>query len=370
MSGITAEIEVLRKEMDKSRCEMSDMYQELGEVAARWHDAIDYAPSQDAYKRLCVVVSQKDEVDGRMEALKKALDEMSSGGEQMAKTRSSMKDLDERFDTLLSMLGAVAVEADSHGRLPQRLGRCLEPMREYERKVDDCNGRIAKSGHGPGSRLVVAIYARKLDRLKKSLGSVFYQTGARLYKSGEFRELPGDRAKEILDEMDSIRTLKRNFKNTLKTQKSMVDGAQDSLMNMGVYGEEGRSLKALQAQEKQIMDAMGERFAEYGMVLSNGMQYWMDQNAPDELMQCCSKIVNQENSIARQGVVMEHLLMERDIEIHNMKLSQLSDQMNHLNGQIQAIENQKSELQQKVDAELKAVSELRMKQSQLVRENQ
>ena len=37
--------------------------------------------------------------------------------------------------------------------------------------------------------------------------------------------------------------------------------------------------------------------------------------------------------------------------------------MNHLNSQIQAIENQKAELQQKVDAELKAISELKMRQS-------
>jgi len=58
-------------------------------------------------------------------------------------------------------------------------------------------------------------------------------------------------------------------------------------------------------------------------------------------------------------------MMEKDIEIHNLKLSQLSEQMNHLNSQIQAIENQKAELQQRVDAELKAISDLKMKQSEI-----
>ena len=368
MAGITADIEVLRKEMDKSQAELSGMYLELGEVAAKWHDAIDYAPSQESYERLCDVVAQKDDVDGRIQTLRHAVDEMSSGGEQMARTKSSMKALDERLDTLISMLGAVAVEVEAAGKLPQRLSRCLEPMHDYERKVKECEDRIAKAGSN--SRLVGAIYERKLRRLKKGLDGVFAQTGAKLYKSGDFRELPGDHAKEILDEMEHIRMLKRSCKNTLADQKSVVDGAQDSLMSMGVYGEEGRSLKALQTQERQIMAVLEERFTEYGRVLSDGMQYWLDEDAPDDLMQCCSRIVNQENAISRQGVVMDHLLMERDIEIHNMKLSQLSDQMNHLNGQIQAIENQKRELQQKVDAELKAVSDLRMKQSRLVEDNQ
>lgn len=373
MAGLTAEIEVLRKEMDRSQVELSNMHLDLGEVAARWHDAINYAPSQEAYEKLCEVVSQKDDIDGRIEALQNAVNEMSAGGEQMARTKSSMKDLDARLDTLISMLGAVAIEVEASGRLPQRLARCLEPMREYERKVKECEDKIAKAGPDSkmaGSKIIGAIYVRKLEKLKKNLDSVFAQTGMKLYKSGDFREIPGDHAKEILDEMEHIRLMKRSFKNTLLDQKSIVDGAQDSLMSMGAYGEEGRRLKALQSQEKQIMAVLGERFTEYGKVLSDGMQYWLDKDAPDELMQCCSRIMDQENAIAHQGLVMEHLLMERDIEIHNMKLSQLSEQMNHLNGQIQAIENQKRELQQKVDAELKAVSDLRMKQNKLVQENQ
>jgi len=368
MAGLTADIEVLKKEMEKSQNELSSMHLELGEVAARWHDAINYAPSQDAYEKLCEVASQKDEIDGNINALQNAVNEMSSGGEQMARTQSSMKNLDARFETLISMLGAVAVEVEASGRLPQRLLKCLEPMREYERKVKDYESRINKAGSN--SKIISVLYGRKLEKLKRNLDSVFSQVGHRLYKSGNFRELPGSRAKEILDEMESIRFMKRNYKNKLLDQKSIVDEAQDSLMNMGAYGEEGRKLKALQAQERQIMGVLEKRFTDYGKVLSDGMQYWMDKDAPDELMQCCSKIVNQENNMSKQALIMEHLLMERDIEIHNMKLSQLSEQMNHLNSQMQAIENQKRELQQKVDFELKAVSDLRMKQNKLVQDNQ
>ena len=58
-------------------------------------------------------------------------------------------------------------------------------------------------------------------------------------------------------------------------------------------------------------------------------------------------------------------MMEKDIEIHNLQLSQLSEQMNHLNSQIQAIENQKAELQSRLDAELKSISDLKMMQNEI-----
>lgn len=368
MAGLTSEIEVLRKEIEKSQNDLSVLHMELGEVAAKWHDAINYSPCQNQYEKLCEVVSQKDEIDSKINALQTAMDKMSSGGEQMARTKSSMRDLDEKFETLISMLGAVAVEIEASGRLPARLSKCLEPMREYERKVQDCEDHIAKAGSE--SRIIGPLYNKKLERLKKSLDSVFYQVGHKLYKSGNFRDLPGDHAKDILSQMEQIRFLKRNYKNTLLDQKSIVDGAQDSLMNMGAYGEESRKLKALQSQEKQIMQVLEQRFTDYGEVLSDGMQFWLDKDAPEELMQCCSRIIEKENSMERQALIMQHLLMERDIEIHNMQLSQLAEQMNHLNTQALAIENQKKELQQKVDAQLKAISELKMKQNKLVQDNQ
>ncbi len=367
MAGLTGEIEVLRKEMEKSQNELCGLHTELGEVAAKWHKAINYAPCQNQYEKLCEVVSEKDEVDNKIEALQSAIDKMSFGGEQMAQTKSSMRDLDTRFETLLAMLGAVAVEIDASGRLPARLAKCLEPMREYERKVQDCEKHIAKAG--ADSRFIGPLYNKKLERIKKSLDSVFSQVGHRLYKTGNCRDLPGEHAKDILSQMEQIRFLKRNCKNTLLDQKSMVDGAQDSLMNMGAYGEESRKLKALQGQEKQIMQILEQRFTDYGEVLADGMQFWLDKDAPEELMQCCSKIIEKENSMERQALIMQHLLMERDIEIHNMQLSQLAEQMNHLNSQLLAIENQKKELQQKVDIQLKAISELKMKQNKLVQDN-
>lgn len=367
MAGLNTEIEALSKEIDKAQTNLTDLHRQLGNAAAPWHANINYIPSQKAFEELCELVNQKDQVDDKITTLQDALKRMSAGGEQMEQTKISMKNLDSRFEVLKAMLGAVAIEAQSAGKLPSRLDRCLSPMREYEKKVSDLEEKIKKTG--PDSRFLRPFYEKKLESLKSSLDSVFAQTGKKLYDSGDFREVPGERAQEILAEMEEIRLMKRNYKSTLKDQASIVDQAQGSLVSMGAYGEEGRRLKALQVEENQIMNKLVEKFTQYGKILAEGMEYWYDNNAPPELKTCCSQIYNQEAYIETKKHELAHLMMQQDIEIHEMKLSQLSDQMNHLNSQIMAIENQKAELQQKVDSELKAISDLKMQQNNLVNDN-
>ncbi|MBQ5364734.1 MAG: hypothetical protein IIU49_01565, partial [Spirochaetales bacterium] len=121
----------------------------------------------------------------------------------------------------------------------------------------------------------------------------------------------------------------------------------------------------LQGKQNAIADKLSDLYTEYGRKLSEGIPYWMDNQAPDALKKCCTQIIRQTSRIAQQNLNLDHLMMEKDIGIHNLQLAQLSEQMNHLNSQIQAIENQKAELQQKVDAELKAISDLKMKQSEI-----
>ena len=367
MAGLNTEIEALSKEIEKAQTNLTDLHRQLGNTAAPWQNSINYAPTQEVFEELCTLVSQKDQVDDKINTLQNAIKNMSAGGEQVEKTKISMRNLDARFEVLKAMLGAVAIETQAAGKLPPRLDRFLSPMRDYEKKVSDLEAKIEKTG--PESRFLKPFYEKRLEILKKSLDSVFAQTGKKLYDSGDFREVPGERAQEILAEMEDIRLMKRNYKSTLKDQESIVDQAQGSLMSMGAYGEEGRKLRALQTEENQIMNKLVEKFTQYGKILSDGMEYWYDSNAPDELKECCSQICNQEIYIEKKKNELEHLMMQQDIEIHEMKLSQLSDQMNHLNSQIMAIENQKSELQQKVDAELKAISDLKMKQNNLLNEN-
>ncbi|MCF0261893.1 MAG: hypothetical protein HUK23_03155, partial [Sphaerochaetaceae bacterium] len=341
--------------------ELSQMHQELGEVAINWHQAINYKPSQEAYEKLVAVYQEKNEIDERINTLKNALNNMSTSDRKIEQTKLSMKELDKRYNVLISSLGAVAIEIDAAGKLPLRLEKCLEPMREYEKKLDDCNKKLQKHSTGFAS----AIYEKKLEKLKNNLDEVFTQTGHRIYNSGNFREVPGQRAKAILDEMEQIRFAKKNYKNDILDHKNMIDEAQGSLVSIGAYGEENRKLRELQNAANVIADRLSDHYTSYGQVLADGLDYWIDVQAPEELKQSVDKIIRQSKKIAVLSFNYEHLIMEKDIDIHNMQITKLSEQMNHLVSQIQAIENQKAELQSRMDVEFKAISELKMKQSEI-----
>ena len=101
MPNITADIESLKRDIERAHMELLQMYQELGEVSFAWHDAIGYEPSREPYGKLLELVQEKDDVDRRIEALKTAVSEMSAGGRGIEQTRLSMKDLDNRFSILI-----------------------------------------------------------------------------------------------------------------------------------------------------------------------------------------------------------------------------------------------------------------------------
>lgn len=367
MAGLNTEIEVLKKEMERSKQDLNLMYLELGEVAAKWHQAINYEPSQKAFEELIGVVKEKEDIDSKISAIKTAVSDMSEGDVAIERTKTTMKSLDEQYNMLISSLGAVAVEIYSAGRLPQRLERCLSPMKDYESKLESLNAKLSKY-NSDGPRFMSSIYEKKVEKMKANLDDVFVEVGKRIYKSGDFREVPGQRAKAILDEMEDIRLAKDNYKNAILDQKSAMNQAQGSLQSMGAYGEESKALREYKATERQIMARLEEKYTQYGSILASGMEYWMDDQAPEDLMRCCSQIVKQNRKMSQQSFNFDHMRMSKDIEIHNLQMVKLSEQMNHLNSQIQAIENQKSELQQKIDLELKAISELKMKQNEISRQ--
>jgi len=362
MANINLEIDNQKRDIERSRTELSQMYLELGEVAAPWHDAIGYAPSQEAFAKLVALSSEKDEIDRNIDALKTAVSEMSAGDRRIEQTKHSMKELDNRLSVLISSLGAVAIEADSAGKLPQRLRKFLEPMREYEARMADLKEKYEKY-RTKGPALMAGLYEMKIQKARGEVDAVFSETGRRIYNSGDFREVPGPRAEAILDEMEQIRAARKNFKNDILDHRNMIDEAHGSLVSMGAYGEENRKLRELQARAKSVADKLSDVYTEYGQRLSEGIPCWMDDQAPDELKGYCGRIIRQTERIAQQNLNLDQLVIEKDIGIHNLQLSRYSEQMNHLNSQIQAIENQKAELQQKVDAELKAISELKMRQS-------
>ena len=52
MPSVIADIENLKRELERAHSELLQMYQELGETSFAWHDAISYEPSQEPYDKL------------------------------------------------------------------------------------------------------------------------------------------------------------------------------------------------------------------------------------------------------------------------------------------------------------------------------
>ena len=75
MPSIVADIENLKRELERAHSELLQMYQELGETSFAWHDAISYEPSQEPYDKLAGLVNEKEDIDRRIEALKTAVSE-------------------------------------------------------------------------------------------------------------------------------------------------------------------------------------------------------------------------------------------------------------------------------------------------------
>ena len=116
-----------------------------------------------------------------------------------------------------------------------------KPMREYEAKLNELEEKYQKC-RTKGPAFMASVYEKKIQRAREDIDSVFAETGKRIYNSGDFREVPGQRAKAILDEMEQIRFERKNYKNDILDHKNMIDEAQGSLVSMGAYGEESRKL--------------------------------------------------------------------------------------------------------------------------------
>ncbi|MCF0237162.1 MAG: hypothetical protein HUK24_01075 [Sphaerochaetaceae bacterium] len=364
MAGVNTDIELMKKDIQRCKEDLDRSFMELGQVAAPWHEAINYVPSRNAFENLCAAAREKELIESSVEKLQEALASMSQGDREIKKTKTTMKDLDTRLDVLISSLGAVAIEASAAGNLPERLSRFLSPMEEYDKKLESLNKKLLKLGPD-GSPLLVSIWERKIDKHKKTLDNVFIQTGKKLYASGDFRLVPGERAKVILDEMEELRLLRKNLKNNIQDQRTLKTQAQSSLENMGALGEENRRLRELKQQDRAITETLNQRYIEYGRILSEGVAAWIDEKAPEDLQFRCREVFRFSDDLRQREITLENLYIERDMEIHNLQVSKLTEQVTHLNSQIQAIESQKRELQQKIDVELKAVSDLKMKQSKL-----
>lgn len=366
MAGINTEIDALKREIEKTHQSIEMLYMELGEIAGKWHNEISYAPSDDAYEKLCEIIKEKDSVESQMAALRGAVRQAYASDHAIAKTQLSMKDLDNRFNILVASLGAVACEVEADGRLPEPLYRCLNQYHEYEKKLEKLESTKA-SRTNSSAQFLAKVTDGKIQKLRETLNDVYYDTGKQIINDGFIDMVPGQRAKAVVAEMDEILRLKSSYSGMIKDSESEISKAHEDLRNMGAYGEETKALKALEVKDKQILGQLEIAFTEYGRALAKGINKWLPSEAPKDLRDCCARIKNATNFLMQQNFHMDYLLIERDIDIHKSQRDSYLSQVEHLLNQRDQIDKQIGEIQNRIEDERLAVKDLKQKQDAVSR---
>lgn len=364
MAGINTEIDALKKEMDKTQQDIENLSMELGQVAGKWHEAIHYKPSYEAYEKLYSIVKEKDEVERQIASLQGAVRLASANDQEIAKTQLSMRDLEHHFNVLIASLGAVACEVETDGRLPESLYKCLDAFHEYEKKLKKLEASRASHSSGFGAK----VSDNKIAKHKESLNDVFFETGKKILDSGDLEKVPGQRAQTIIAEMEEIIELKKNYTGIIKESETNISKAQEELRDMGAYGDEAKVLKNLQAKDRQVAGQLEVAFTEYGRALAMGIDQWLVPEATKDLKDCCTKVKNASKHLMQQTYHMDFLVFERDIEIHKNQCDSYISQADHLINQRDQIDRQIEELNQHIQQEKGAISELRKKQDIVGRE--
>lgn len=363
MANIGADIEILKKEISKTENDLVHLYIDLGRVAFPWNKAINYVPSENTYNQLKNTYDKYIDISDKVEKVSIAYEKLSNGDRQIGKVQRSMKDLDNSFQTLLSSLGAIAVESRNAGTLPEKLVHFLKPMDlfiEKERRL------IEKIESGNLSPIVQMILTSKIQKMKRKRVDVYLEVGKKIYGSGDFRKVPGERAQIILMQMDEIRLLKKNYKKDIKDRQKEIYQAQNSLQDIGAKGEEARKLKMLQSEKKEIEKELENCLKKYGEVLAQGMDQWIDEQAPQELKDSYNNIKRCNIRLKGQNLNVKHYSLEQEIGVSENKIVQLSSQVNYLNSQISALKRQKTEIQAKIEDENQVISVNREKQQQII----
>lgn len=361
MAGINSEIETLKIDIENTQQNIEELYMELGEIAGKWHKAIAYEPSNDTYIELCQIIKIKDEIEGQLNALHGAMKEVNSRDKEIANTQLSMKDLDNHYNILIASFGAIASEVENDGRLPENLYKCLTPVKDYEKKLASLENKRASLGD-KASQFSISSIERKILKHRSTLNDVFFETGKRLLNSGDYKLVPGQKALAIIQEMEEVKNLKKNYRGLIRESESNITKAQGELKNMGAYGEESKMITMLETKDKQALGQLEVKFTEYGKILALGMNEWLVPDAPKEIRDCCKRINLANIRLMQQNLHMDFLMVDREVELHKNQNAAYVNQMEHLASQRLLIDKQMADIQNKMDSEKSAIEELRQRQ--------
>ncbi len=365
MSVSNAEIEKLRKDVEKSEKALCDLYADLGAVACTYHRAINCTDSNGTYADICEVTEERDAIAERINQIRRAVDAINKKDLHLQQTSRTINRMEERLSTLISSLGAVATEMYSAGVLPHEFERYMKPYIEYEKRLKDLEERINENKNSKVGELFSSLRKKKVQKYRASLDSVFTECGKRLYNSSALGNMPGDRAKGICKEILEIKEQKKNYRKTIGDTRTDISRTQESLKTMGVLGEEKITLRDLEGRLESVEKDLSKLYEDYGRIITPTMDEWLDNMAPEDLKKACNHVLNEMRHIRQQNLNIQFLEFEQQVELHTSRKEDFEAQVLQLESQKALMDKQIAELQSKVGIESRAVSDLKQRQLEI-----
>jgi len=340
MAGLNFEIDSLKQEISRTDSALNTLYCNLGRIACNYHRAIDCPESNAVFEEICSLIQLKEELESEIENVRKRVD---------LKNRSDieLRDINRQMELNLAALGAVAAEAQYAGNLPRELLPCMKAVDTYNSTLDSYDKKKKKGG------LFSAFYQRAEDHLKGTLQTVFLNTGKLLYEEQAKARVPGTRASELYGKLDDFSD-RLGKTGELAPDESEVENAD-------------RVLRDYASRDEEIAGQIDEKYTEYGRIISATMDEWLDEDAPEELKNACSRLRQELRRRERQNLNLNFYDAQKQINVHKASYDQYSSQVSMLEQQKATIEKQITDLSQKMQKEQEEIDKLRKHQEEFTR---
>lgn len=340
MAGLNFEIDSLKQEISRTDSTLNTLYCNLGRIACNYHRAIDCPESNTVFDEICSLVQLKEELESEIENVRRRVD---------LKNRSDieLRDINKQMELSLAALGAVAAEVLYAGNLPGELLPCMKGVETYNATLDSYYQKKQKGG------LFSAFYQRAEDHLKGTLQTVFLNAGKLLYEERQKAKVPGARASELYEKLD-VFSERLGKTGELAPAASEVENAD-------------RVLKDLSSRNTELANQINEKYTEYGRIVSATIDEWLDEDAPMELKNACTRLRQELRRRERQNLNLNFYDAQKQINVHKASYDQYSSQVSMLEQQKATIEKQIAELSKKMLKEQEEIDKLRGHQEEFTR---
>ena len=343
MPTIASNIDSLNHDIEKTEAALSSLYSDLGRAACQYHKAINCSESNEIFERLCNATEANDSIREQINGVQNALKQMDLDDRDINNTTISIKDLETRQNVLTASLGAVVIEIEAAGKLPPELSKCMKSAHDFEDTINKLiEKRDSYGSDAPG--ILVRIADRRIEKCKEGINGIFIDTGKKLLAHVKIlKSMDNARIRAILEELETIRSNRKNFKSIIKSRQKSFSDASDSLKGQNT------TLKDLLIRKEESDNVLDSLYTKYGEIIAGSMEKWLDSQAPEELTDICRRIKTEKLRLSKQELNMDYLNIEKNIQRNENMFRQFNTQLSHLRGQRATIDRQISDLQIKIN---------------------